>query len=143
MRFINKSQYLDSADFLWSFGDGDFSTDVDPIHTYLSSGTFEVKLKITTAISCGQDSLTKTINLEQLHIQASPDQEITEGQSVQLNVSGNGTAFRWTPSAGLSNPLARNPVASPDQSTTYIVTASNEVGCADVDSVHIKVNPIT
>lgn len=42
---------------LWSFGDGTFSVDTNPVHTYTSAGTFSVSL---TAIGAGgNDTITK------------------------------------------------------------------------------------
>jgi PKD repeat protein len=43
---------------LWSFGDGAFSTERDPVHVYASAGSFDVAL---TALGFGgQDQLTRT-----------------------------------------------------------------------------------
>jgi len=36
----------------WSFGDGNFSTQQDPLHTYNTAGTYTVCLMITTAMGC-------------------------------------------------------------------------------------------
>lgn len=43
---------------LWSFGDGTTSTEESPVHSYLSTGTFTVKLVVSN--SFGKDSLTKS-----------------------------------------------------------------------------------
>ncbi|MHC4519752.1 MAG: S8 family serine peptidase [Planctomycetota bacterium] len=42
----------------WTFGDGGTSTDQNPSHTYIASGTFTVQLTATN--SAGADTLTKT-----------------------------------------------------------------------------------
>jgi len=51
--------------WLWNFGDGNTSTDQNPIHTYTSSGTYSVTLQATN--SNGSNSLTQnnfiTVNL--------------------------------------------------------------------------------
>jgi len=51
--------------WLWDFGDGNTSTQQNPIHTYTSSGTYTVSLLVTNTF--GNDSLTQnnavTINL--------------------------------------------------------------------------------
>jgi len=88
------------------------------------------------------DSITKAINLQQLSITVPTSQTIDAGQSVQLFVNGGANHFQWTPANWLSDPSVSNPVASPRISTTYVVTASNDAGCIDIDSVFIKVNPI-
>ena len=50
-----------------------------------------------------------------------------------------GVNYHWTPTAGLSNPDISNPIAYPDTSTIYYLTArSNGGGCMRVDSVEVK-----
>ncbi len=143
VRFINNSFiYPDSSvTFFWDFGDGNTSTDRDPVYSYNIAGTYQVKLALRSNSTCLNDSITKSIDLLQFVIHVSPDQIIDEGQSVQLNVTGGGTSFSWSPSTGLSDPHIQNPVATPISNTTYTVTALNEAGCRAVDSVFIKVNP--
>lgn len=63
---------------------------------------------------------------------------ICEGKSVQLEASG-GSSYLWTPSNGLSNPLASNPIASPTETTTYTVKVSND-GCSATAEITINVN---
>jgi Zn-dependent metalloprotease len=54
--FTNSS--TNSNVFVWDFGDGTSSTDMNPIHTYNSYGHFTVTL-IATGGSCGKDTLIK------------------------------------------------------------------------------------
>lgn len=42
-----------------------------------------------------------------------------------INSSATGITFSWSPSAGLNNPTAPNPVANPTTSTVYSLTVSN------------------
>ncbi|MEO5674427.1 MAG: T9SS type A sorting domain-containing protein [Chitinophagales bacterium] len=71
---------------------------------------------------------------------AHPDTTICAGNSVQLTAIG-GTSFAWTPATGLSDSSIANPVATPDSTTTYIVSASDSNGCFSSDSVLIVVQP--
>lgn len=59
--FINLSS---PGNYFWDFGDGTTSTDANPSHTYLSTGTFEVKLIVANA--CDQDSITKELVITEL-----------------------------------------------------------------------------
>ena len=43
----------------WYFGDGSSSTQLNPTHTYNTTGTFAVKL-VADGLSCGKDSIIKT-----------------------------------------------------------------------------------
>lgn len=50
-----------------------------------------------------------------------------------------GINYHWSPAAGLSNPDVANPLALPDVTTQYIVTArSNGGGCIQSDTVLVK-----
>lgn len=51
------------------------------------------------------------------------DSTLCLGQSTQLNANG-GATYSWTPTAGLSNPAIKNPVATPTATTTYVCTMS-------------------
>ncbi|MDP5169660.1 MAG: L-type lectin-domain containing protein, partial [Bacteroidia bacterium] len=53
-------------------------------------------------------------------------QQICYPATVQLNAGAStGTAFSWTPTAGVSNPTIANPIISPDTTTTYTVTVTS------------------
>jgi gliding motility-associated-like protein len=50
-----------------------------------------------------------------------------------------GVKYSWSPVAGLSNPDIANPVAVPDTTTTYVLTArSKGGGCVTTDTVVVK-----
>lgn len=49
---------------------------------------------------------------------------ICEGASTTLTLTTNATAFNWTPSNTLNNANIANPVANPNATTTYTVTAA-------------------
>ena len=66
------------------------------------------------------------------------DTIIEKGNVVQLNVTG-GTSYSWTPSFNLDCSNCQNPLASPDQSTEYIVFGETN-GCYSSDTIFITVN---
>lgn len=144
VRFVNESTILPGGNiqYEWDFGDGQTSTDRDPIHRFPGSGIFDVKLKIKTSTPCLDVSVSQQLNLQLLDITASPDQIIDVGQSVQLSVTGSATQYQWTPPLYLNSINISNPVSTPLDDITYIVTATNATGCVDMDSVFIKVRPV-
>ncbi len=145
VRFINKSNIYpgdSTVQYIWDFGDGNTSTEKDPVHSYTASGLYSAKLKIITGLACLDDSTSKTLDLQQFSIQAPSDQVIDAGQSVQLFVTGGGSRFQWSPTRWLSDPTIASPVARPEDNITYVVTAMNDAGCIDIDSVFIHVNPL-
>ena len=50
--------YGQPSGWLWNFGDGNTSTLQNPIHSYLSEGTYDVSLFVSNAL--GQDSILLT-----------------------------------------------------------------------------------
>ncbi|MEN8156022.1 MAG: gliding motility-associated C-terminal domain-containing protein [Bacteroidota bacterium] len=73
-------------------------------------------------------------------LEVTQDTAIAQWTSAQLEVVGGPfTAYRWEPAEGLDNSTIPNPVASPRSSTYYLVYATNELGCEEVDSVHVEV----
>ena len=81
------------------------------------------------------------------HISITPgNTTINYGDHIQLeaiNLTAYPLVYWWTPADGsLDNPNINNPMASPLDSTTYVVYAMNEWGCRDSAEVTIGVNPI-
>jgi gliding motility-associated-like protein len=66
---------------------------------------------------------------------------IYEGQSVQIhsNYYGINYHYSWTPSTGLNNSNIYNPTASPNYTTTYYLTITDQYGCVWFDSIFIYV----
>ena len=65
---------------------------------------------------------------------------ILKGQPVQLMATYNPTyTYHWTPAAGLDNPEIHNPVASPTETTVYMLTVTDTNGCVATRSVTIVV----
>lgn len=50
-----------AVSYLWDFGDGSSSTDVNPIHEYIATGHWSVLLIATNSVGC-QDSVRKTVS---------------------------------------------------------------------------------
>ena len=48
--------------------------------------------------------------------------------------------YSWMPAEGLDNANAANPVASPQNSTVYILTGKDQNGCAGTDSISVNVD---
>ncbi|MCC6600460.1 MAG: gliding motility-associated C-terminal domain-containing protein [Crocinitomicaceae bacterium] len=75
-------------------------------------------------------------------LQMTPSTSLCMYQSIQLqaqNSAAPGTTYSWSPALGLDNPSIVNPVATPQETTTYSVQVSNSNGCSAQGSVTITI----
>jgi len=122
----------------WNFGDASTSALQSPSRTYLTSGVFSVKLKVTTADGC-RDSTTKSVTV--LPLLTAP--VVTAGTATTTtvtfswlavpNASGyevsvNGGAF-ITPSSGATGLTHTVSGLQPDVPVTIVVRALGTIAC--------------
>ena len=55
------NESLGGQSFMWDFGDGNTSTEENPVHTYDLTGTYEITLTVTNI--CGFTEITQTVNI--------------------------------------------------------------------------------
>jgi gliding motility-associated-like protein len=65
-------------------------------------------------------------------------EQICEGDSVQLTISGAST-YIWSPASGLNDPLVSSPIAFPTETTSYLVSGTNDNGCTATALVKVVV----
>ena len=111
-------------------------TSSSPIATPLETSTYQV---IITQGTCFTDTGNVTISVFPWPtVNAGPDQTIIAGNSINLFATSTNTiSYVWEPSTTLSCATCQSPVANPTETTTYIVTAYNELGCEAKDEVTI------
>ena len=106
----------------------------------LSSGDYDLLVRNSSG-ACELDLGTVTIqNISAPNANAGSDQSIVPPGSAQLSGSG-GLSFSWSPSTGLDDPSSPNPIASPQETTTYTLVVTDEYGCTDSDDVVVTVVP--
>jgi gliding motility-associated-like protein len=109
-----------------------------PILSPTSTTTYTVT---ATLGSCtAQRSLTVTV-APGATANAGADAFIIAGDPVQLQGSASAGSYSWTPTTGLSNSSILNPAASPQSTTTYILSVTTAQGCIASDEVTITVVP--
>ena len=123
--FTNQSSNANT--YNWDFGDGNTSTDSDPIHTYTSEGTYNVTLTATN--ECGDVSSTQSVSINLIPTAnfVASITEICEGEEVQFTdaSSDNVTAWLWTFEGG-------TPATSTEQNP---LVTFNTAGIFDVSLV--------
>jgi len=90
--------------------------------------------------SCASARVPITVTTYNAVADAGQDVTITKGNKVLLKASG-GTKYTWSPPAGLNNTSVVNPIAAPQETTTYRVTVQSPEGCTSDDEVTITVIP--
>ncbi len=118
--------FLGISNFNWNFGDGNFSTQVNPIHTYAQNGTYTVCLTINDSIC--SDSICYTISIQNNIPNCMADfYTIQSGLSVQFIdssfTSSNQVRYNWNFGDG-NNAFIQNPVHSYSQGGSYFVSLS-------------------
>ena len=90
--FINNSTNGES--YLWSFGDGNFSTDENPVHIYALDGMYDVVL--TTYGAAEEDSYNMSVAVHSFadNIQWSGSQ--IEGQTTQFALGDTYDTYEWS-----------------------------------------------
>ena len=109
------------------------------INNVTLAATGKYFVTVTSTEGCSQkDSVVVTIKAAPT-ANAGSGTYICEGSNVTLNATGGG-AYSWQPSTGLSATNIANPVASPVDSTVYIVTVTDNIsGCSANDTVLVNV----
>ncbi|HRG23647.1 MAG TPA: gliding motility-associated C-terminal domain-containing protein [Chitinophagaceae bacterium] len=76
-------------------------------------------------------------------VSAGTDINICYNASALLNGTTNASSWAWSPPARLSSPALLNPLASPSQTTDYILTVTDNRGCPKPvqDTVRVSVEP--
>ncbi|MBA4302586.1 MAG: hypothetical protein C0424_00005, partial [Sphingobacteriaceae bacterium] len=121
--------------YLWSTGATTAGISVSPLLT--TSYT----VRIFNASGC---SIVDTVVVNIFNdpsLTAGNDAAICLGGSVQLQANG-ALQYFWSPATGLSANNIANPIASPSQTTEYIVAGLTSSGCISLDTIVITVNPL-
>lgn len=125
--------------YIYHWSPGQFLNDSTIANPVASIDTFETFRLIVKAGNCKGDTAFISVMVNDLPIvTASSDTTIGPGEPVELNASGAVT-YSWSPATHLTNPLVRNPIASPVETTEYIVKGKDSNGCEDTASIVINV----
>jgi PKD repeat protein len=70
--------------YFWDFGDGSFSTQQSPIHTYASGGAHWVKLRAANSYSTCRDSVIQSVNISGIPCVANSNFSLTPTGTAQI-----------------------------------------------------------
>ena len=109
-----------------------------PTITPITSGVYTV---VGTSINGCKDTVTFNVFVHPAALIYLPDSvTIYPGEDYAMPTQSNCVNFVWTPSYGLNNTGIINPVATPQMTIEYFVTASTEWNCVATDSITVNVD---
>ncbi|MBK9764070.1 MAG: gliding motility-associated C-terminal domain-containing protein [Flavobacteriales bacterium] len=113
--------------------------------TPTGSGWFKLNATDPTAGCTYRDSVHVQVN-PTFNLTMTPNSTICIPGPVQLTAtpgSGNGITYVWAPDPTLSATNIQSPIATPNTTTTYSVTATNTTGCSTTGQVTITVGQLS
>jgi gliding motility-associated-like protein len=113
------------------------SVNKDFEYTFTTSGDYKIQLVVTNCAKAAQSIQNLVISLPNFIV--SGDAQICRFGTTQLLATG-AKSYKWTPTTGLSNPNIGNPIASPNQTTTYTVEMKDD-NCTIKKQVKVTVLP--
>ncbi|MBG9377461.1 gliding motility-associated C-terminal domain-containing protein [Panacibacter sp. DH6] len=120
------------ASFLWNTGSASQSILAD------SAGTYIVHVK--NSGGCTSSDTLVLANHAAIALKVTSDTTLCTGSSLMLQANGNNVqTYAWLPDNTLTDISISNPVASPNDTTRYYVSATDIYGCIESDSVLINV----
>jgi PKD repeat protein len=135
IEFNGSDKYGKDAKFLWNFGDGFFSNEANPSHTFKKEGTFDVSLSVTSKENGQIQS-----NLVQAMIEiseaplASIEVEIIDTERMTLSDrSHNASSSSWIVDSKVKTGADDSIELQMADNTRYEVefVANNNAGCTD------------
>ncbi len=144
--FQNLSTGAGSTTYQWFFGDGNNSTQENPIHTYSQYGIYDVTLITNDPTSCNvSDTVTKQIYILSNSSNTIQKVEICKNEQIQIGllpVNDPTISYFWFPSYGLSSITVSNPFVITDSTINYQLLISNG-SCTDTVFQLVEVNTIS
>ena len=127
------------SNWIWSFGDGNFSNLQNPVYSYSVGGTYNVMLISQNIKDCA-DTAVEHITIENFKPFAGNDTIIVKGESIVFEATG-GINYSWQPGYYLNDVFSGNPIGHyPDTgSFTYYVHVSSAYGCFGYDTIKVQV----
>lgn len=114
----------------------------DTIYNPTASPLVTTSYTVIVTNDCPQfaDTLDVEIVVHPLpEVDAGLDTTVFRDESTLLNGTSNGLTFLWQPADYLDEPTVLNPLSTPFNSITYVLTATSDYGCKNSDTVRVNV----
>lgn len=147
---VFKNTSLGGTDWLWDLGDGTFSTDFEPVHTYNLVGSYNVRLIAKDTTTCNKVDTSAYFTITVYPIPTadftwSPNPPIENTKTSFTNFSAGATRYLWDFGDGEGSTEV-NPVHQFNKTDTFhvMLVAFNDADCADTvkKDVPIIIRPL-
>ena len=107
----------------------------------LGFGKHVINYKVNGVLTCLNGESSQEVYISPYpKIDLGNDIFLGKGNAVTLKgYIGNDYTYRWSPSNDLDNPNIANPLASPMQTSEYILSVTSDRGCESKDTIKINV----
>jgi gliding motility-associated-like protein len=126
---------IGASTYVWDTGALTSSISVTPsvTTTYTTTGI--------NSFGCTSTSTITVLAYQNPTVSIGPDMQLNIEDNYQFNPSQFGAvSYSWTPSDYLNSTSIINPVTTPLNDMTYILTVTSIDGCTAIDTINIKVN---
>lgn len=139
VQLFNTSVAGSEATYLWDFGNGETSTEKNPIIKLSEIGeTMPISLSVTSNIC--NDTIKKNVSSYPVaNITIDMDSTICFGETISATASGNFTSIQWQPVKLFSNSKSPNTTITIPHSQYIYIDSKNKYNCNHRDSVFVYV----
>lgn len=129
----------------WTFSNTNTADIENPVHIFNDPGIHEIQLMSTSTEGC-QDTIYKSVEvLERPAFSIPSPESICKGQAAplipEITEDTVGYQFNWVSHPDLSCSDCFKTFAAPQDTTTYTLEITNDLGCSTVETVKVDVRP--
>jgi uncharacterized repeat protein (TIGR01451 family) len=140
---LNSNGSTSGATITYNWSGPNNFTSTNPAPVVSAAGIYSLTVSNTATGCSAIDTAVVRNNNYAVKVFAGNDTTIVKGKSVALDAKATGGVapykYRWLPPVGLTNANIKNPIATPQATTTYNLIVTDANGCQGGDLIKITV----
>ncbi|WP_276501272.1 PKD domain-containing protein [Terrimonas pollutisoli] len=130
---------MSPVDWAWNFNNGNTSNAQNPAaQTFDQAAVYNVQLVVKYNGCYDTTTHQLVVHPNPVTNVSAVKNQLCRGETIQLSATG-GDTFLWQSATGLTSATIGSPLASPIQTTKYVVDVTNGFGCTKRDSILLTV----